>query len=65
MVVNEEPAGGVTSNGNGGMVTPGDTPANANIGWVFWVLGGVAVVTGLVFLGVKMKKKRERALEEE
>ena len=65
MVVNEEPAGGVTSNGNGGMVTPGDTPANANIGWIFWVLGGVAVVTGLVFLGVKMKKKRERVLEEE
>lgn len=65
MVVNEEPAGGVTSNGNGGMVTPGDAPANANIGWIFWVLGGVAVVTGLVFLGVKMKKKRERVLEEE
>ena len=65
MVVNEEPAGGVTSNGNGGMVSPGDTPANANIGWIFWVLGGVAVVTGLVFLGVKMKKKRERVLEEE
>ena len=65
MVVNEEPAGGVTSPGNGDMATPGDAPANANIGWVFWVLGGVAVVGGLVFLGVKMKKKRERALEEE
>ena len=65
MVVNEEPAGGNASNGNGGMVTPGDAPANANIGWIFWVLGGVAVVTGLVFFGVKMKKKRERALEEE
>ena len=65
MVVNEEPAGGMTSPGNGDMVTPGDAPANANIGWVFWVLGGVAVVGGLVFLGIKMKKKRERALEEE
>ena len=65
MVVNEEPSAGVTSNGNGGMVTPGDAPANANIGWIFWLLGGVAVVTGLVFLGVKMKKKRERVLEEE
>ena len=27
--------------------------------------GGVAVVTGAVFLGIKAKKKRERALEEE
>ena len=65
MVVNEEPAGGMTSPGNGDMAVPGDAPANANIGWVFWALGGVAVVGGLVFLGVKMKKKRERALEEE
>ena len=65
MVVNEEPAGGMASPGNGDMATPGDAPANANIGWIFWALGGVAVVTGLVFLGVKMKKKRERALEEE
>ncbi|MEN6637110.1 MAG: hypothetical protein ABFC56_14750 [Clostridiaceae bacterium] len=65
MVVNEEPAGGMTSPGNGEAVVPGDTPASANIGWIFWLLGGVAVVTGLVVLGVKMKKKRERALEEE
>ncbi len=65
MVANEEPAGGVTSNGNGGMVTPGDVPANASNGLIFWIIGGVAVVTGLVFLGVKMKKKRERTLEEE
>lgn len=65
MVVNEEPAGDTVSPGNGEAVVPSDTPANANIGWIFWALGGLAVVTGLVVLGVKMKKKRERALEEE
>ena len=65
MFVNEEPAGGMVSPGNGGMETPGDQPANANIGWIFWLLGGAAVVAGLVFLGIKAKKKRERALEEE
>ena len=65
MFVNEEPAGGMASPGDGGMEIPGDKPATANIGWVFWTLGGAAVVTGLVFLGVKAKQKRERALEEE
>ena len=65
MFVNEESAGDMASPGNGGMEVPGDKPAAANIGWVFWALGGVAAVTGIVFLGVKAKKKRERALEEE
>jgi len=65
MFVNEESAGEMVSPGNGGMEIPGDKPASANIGWVFWTLGGVAVVTGAVFLGIKAKKKRERALEEE
>ncbi len=65
MTVNEEPAGGMVSPGNGEMENPGDKPASANIGWVFWLLGGVAVAGGLVFLGIKAKKKRERALEEE
>ncbi len=65
MLVNEEPSGEMVSPGDGGMEIPGDKPASANIGWVFWTLGGVAAVTGLVFLGVKAKKKRERALEEE
>jgi len=65
MFVNEEPAGEMVSPGNGGMEIPGDKPASANIGWIFWTLGGVAVVTGAVFLGIKAKKKRERALEEE
>ena len=65
MFVNEEPAGGMVSPGNGGTEVPGDKPAGANIGWVFWTLGGIAVATGIVFLGIKAKKKRERALEEE
>jgi hypothetical protein len=65
MFVNEEPAGGMVSPGNGATEIPGDKPASANIGWIFWTLGGVAVVTGAVFLGIKAKKKRERALEEE
>jgi hypothetical protein len=65
MFVNEEPAGDMASPGNGGVAIPGDTPASANIGWIFWTLGGVAVATGAVFLGIKAKKKRERALEEE
>jgi len=65
MFVNEEPAGGMVSPGNGVAEIPGDKPASANIGWIFWTLGGVAVVTGAVFLGIKAKKKRERALEEE
>jgi hypothetical protein len=65
MFVNEDSAGEFVSPGNGGMEIPGDKPANANIGWVFWTLGGVAAVSGLVFLSVRAKKKRERALEEE
>lgn len=65
MFVNEEPSGGMVSPGDGAMEIPGDKPASANIGWIFWTLGGIAVVTGAVFLGIKAKKKRERALEEE
>jgi hypothetical protein len=65
MFVNEEPAGGMVSPGDGTAEIPGDKPASANIGWIFWTLGGIAVVTGAVFLGIKAKKKRERALEEE
>ncbi|PKM39769.1 MAG: hypothetical protein CVV04_08275 [Firmicutes bacterium HGW-Firmicutes-9] len=65
MFVNEDSAGDMVSPGNGGMEIPGDKPASANIGWIFWTLGGIAVVTGAVFLGIKAKKKRERALEEE
>ncbi len=64
MTVNADDQGAVASPGDGGMAVPGDKPAGANIGWIFWVLGGIAAVTGLVFLGIKLKKKRERALED-
>ena len=63
MTVNEETPTDMASPGDGAM-PPGDQPASAHIGWIFWVLGGIAVVTGLVFLGLKLKKKRERALED-
>ena len=46
------------------MEMPGEKPASANIGWIFWTLGGLAAATGLVFLGIRLKKNRERALEE-
>lgn len=63
MFVNEDSGMPIASPGDA-MPIPGDTPASANIGWIFWALGGVALVGGLVFLGIKMKKKRERALED-
>ena len=65
MFVSEETGGDMASPGNGAMEIPSDTPAGANIGWVFWLLGGAAVITGAVFAVIKTKKKRERALEEE
>jgi len=64
MTVNAEDPGAIASPGDGGAEIPGDKPAGAHIGWIFWTLGGIAVVTGLVFLGIKLKKKRERALED-
>ena len=63
MTVNEDTPTDMASSGDGAMA-PGDQPASAHIGWIFWVLGGIAVVTGLVFLGIKLKKKREQALED-
>ena len=65
MFVSEETGGDMASPGNGAMEIPSDKPAGANIGWVFWLLGGAAVITGAVFAVIKTKKKRERALEEE
>ncbi|NLI53479.1 MAG: hypothetical protein GX417_04060 [Clostridiales bacterium] len=64
MFVNQDAPMSVASPGNGGMELPGDKPASANIGWIFWALGGVAVVAGLVVLGIRVKKNRERALED-
>lgn len=63
MTVNADAPTDMASPGDGA-AAPGDQPASANIGWIFWVLGGIAVLTGLVFLGIKLKKKRERALED-
>ena len=63
MVVNEDVPSDMASPGNG-MPVPGDKPAGAHIGWIFWTLGGLAAAAGLVFLGIKLKKKRERALED-
>ncbi len=63
MVVNEDMPSDMASPGNG-MEAPGDKPASAHIGWIFWTLGGLAAATGLVFLGIKLKKKREQALED-
>ncbi|MEZ4508590.1 MAG: hypothetical protein R2881_02720 [Eubacteriales bacterium] len=45
------------------MFTPGNEAA-ANIGWIFWLFGGAAAVTALVFLGIRHKKKRARELED-
>jgi hypothetical protein len=63
MTVNTDMPSDVASPGNG-TEAQGEKPANANIGWIFWTLGGLAAVGGLVFLGIKLKKKRERALED-
>ncbi|MEA4871168.1 MAG: hypothetical protein VB062_11150 [Christensenella sp.] len=64
MTVNADDPGAIASPGNGGMEIPGDKPASANIGWIFWTLGAIVAITGLVFLVIKLKKKRERALED-
>ncbi|MEZ4629029.1 MAG: hypothetical protein R2912_13410, partial [Eubacteriales bacterium] len=63
MLVNEDMPMDMASPGNA-MPIPGDKPANANIGWIFWTLGGLAAAAGLVYLGIRIKKNRERALED-
>ncbi len=63
MVVNEDIPMEVASPGNG-MSDSGDQPASAHIGWIFWTLGGLAAATGLVYLAIRAKKNRERALED-
>ena len=62
MYVNEDMEMPFASPGDA-MFMPESKPA-ANIGWIFWLFGGAAAVTGLVFLGVKRKKKRDRELED-
>ena len=63
MTVNEDMPSDMASPGDA-IKAPGDQPAGAHIGWIFWTLGGLAAATGLVFLGIRLKKKRERALED-
>ncbi len=62
MYVNEDAGIPFASPGDA-MYAPESKPS-ANIGWIFWLFGGAAAVTGLVFLGIKLKKKRERELED-
>lgn len=62
MFVNEDTGAPLASPGDA-MNAPESTPA-ASIAWIFWVFGGAAAVTGLVFLGIKLKKKRARELED-
>jgi hypothetical protein len=63
MFVNDDTSMPFASPGDA-MGLPDDKPAAANIGWIFWLFGGAAALTGLVFLGVKLKKKRARELED-
>ncbi|MEZ4627655.1 MAG: hypothetical protein R2912_06080 [Eubacteriales bacterium] len=62
MYVNEDADMPFASPGDA-MFTPESKPA-ANIGWIFWLFGGAAAVTALVFLGIRHKKKRARELED-
>jgi len=63
MTVNEETPADIASPGNGGEI-PSGQPKTDGIGWIFWVLGGVSVIAGLVVLVIHLKKKRERELED-
>ncbi|MCE5187821.1 MAG: hypothetical protein LLF75_01345 [Eubacteriales bacterium] len=63
MTVNEEAPANLASPGDGGQL-PTDQPASGGIGWIFWVLGGLTAAAGLVVLGIRLKKKRERELED-
>ncbi len=62
MIVNEDTPADMVSPGDGAEV-PSDQPTSGS-GWIFWMLGGIAVTTGLVVLGIRLKKKRERELED-
>ena len=63
MTVNADAPTDMASPGDGAMA-PDEQTASTHAGLIFWLLGGAAVIAGLVFLGLKLKKKRERALED-
>lgn len=62
MTVNDEMPAMAASPGDAGQM-PSDKPAGG-IGWIFWVLGGLTVAAGVVVLVLRLKKKRERELED-
>ena len=63
MTVNEEAPSDMASPGDG-MEAPSDQPANGGAGWIIWTLIGAVVIAGLIVLFIRLKKKRERALED-
>ena len=63
MTVNEDMPAMVASPGDAGGM-PSDKPQGGGIGWIFWVLGGLTVAAGAVVLVIRLKKKRERQLED-
>ena len=64
MTVNEEGPASAASPGDAGSM-PSDQPQQGGgIGWIFWVLGGLTVAAGAVVLVIRLKKKRERQLED-
>lgn len=63
MTVNEETPAMAASPGDAGSM-PSDKPQGGGIGWIFWVLGGLTVAAGAVVLVIRLKKKRERQLED-
>ncbi|MEA5047981.1 MAG: hypothetical protein VB034_05140 [Eubacteriales bacterium] len=63
MTVNEEAPSTVASPGDG-MEAPSTQPTNGGAGWIIWTLIGAVVIAGLIVLFIRLKKKRERALED-
>lgn len=63
MTVNEEAPSTVASPGDG-MEAPSAQPTNGGAGWIIWTLIGAVVIAGLIVLFIRLKKKRERALED-
>ena len=63
MTVSEETPAALASPGDAGNM-PSDKPQGGGIGWIFWVLGGLTVAAGAVVLVIRLKKKRERHLED-
>ncbi len=50
--------------GSNAAYTEDEPQSGGGATWYWWVLGGAVVVAGLIVLGVRAKKKRERELED-